>query len=71
MLIFAGSSVVHMVGGVAALAGAIVIGPRIGNMVKDGTVIQYSPQYSMALLGCFILAFGWFWFQPGFNFSRF
>src|SRR5438477_8933271 len=63
---FAGSSVVHMVGGVAALAGAMVIGPRIGKYGKDGTV-NTIPAHNipMALLGCFILAFGWFGFNPG------
>src|SRR6266567_1718290 len=63
---FAGSSVVHMVGGVAALPGAIVIGPRIGKYGKDGTV-NTIPGHNipMALLGCFILAFGWFGFNPG------
>jgi ammonium transporter, Amt family len=63
---FAGSSVVHMVGGVAALAGAIVIGPRLGKYNKDGTV-NTIPGHNipMALLGCFILAFGWFGFNPG------
>jgi Amt family ammonium transporter len=63
---FAGSSVVHMVGGVAALAGAIVIGPRIGKYGKDGTV-NTIPAHNipMALLGTFILAFGWFGFNPG------
>jgi Amt family ammonium transporter len=63
---FAGSSVVHEVGGVAALAGAIVIGPRIGKYGKDGTV-NTIPAHNipMALLGCFILAFGWFGFNPG------
>lgn len=63
---FAGSSVVHLVGGVAALAGAIVIGPRIGKYGKDGTV-NTIPGHNipMALLGTFILAFGWFGFNPG------
>ncbi len=63
---FAGSSVVHMVGGVAALAGAIVIGPRVGKYGKDGTV-NTIPGHNipMALLGTFILAFGWFGFNPG------
>ncbi|WP_431214573.1 ammonium transporter [Puia sp. P3] len=63
---FAGSSVVHMVGGVAALAGAIVIGPRIGKYGKDGTV-NTIPGHNipMAILGTFILAFGWFGFNPG------
>ena len=63
---FAGSSVVHMVGGVAALAGGIAIGPRIGKYGKDGTV-NTIPGHNipMALLGTFILAFGWFGFNPG------
>ncbi len=63
---FAGSTVVHMVGGVAALAGAIVIGPRVGKYGKDGTV-NTIPGHNipMALLGTFILAFGWFGFNPG------
>jgi Amt family ammonium transporter len=63
---FAGSSVVHMVGGVAALAGAIVIGPRIGKYGKDGTV-NTIPGHNipMAIIGTFILAFGWFGFNPG------
>jgi len=63
---FAGSSVVHMVGGVAALAGAVVIGPRLGKYGKDGTV-NTIPAHNipMAILGTFILAFGWFGFNPG------
>lgn len=63
---FAGSSVVHMVGGVAALAGAIVIGPRKGKYNADGTV-NTIPGHNipMALVGTFILAFGWFGFNPG------
>ena len=63
---FAGSSVVHMVGGVAALAGAIVLGPRIGKFAKDGTPVAIpGHDIPMALLGTFILAFGWFGFNPG------
>jgi len=63
---FAGSSVVHMVGGIAALAGAIVIGPRIGKYGKDGSV-HAIPGHNipMAIIGTFILAFGWFGFNPG------
>ena len=63
---FAGSSVVHMVGGVAALAGAVVIGPRIGKYNKDGTS-NAIPGHNipMAIIGTFILAFGWFGFNPG------
>jgi Amt family ammonium transporter len=62
---FAGSSVVHMTGGVAALAGAIVLGPRIGKY-KDGKV-QAIPGHHipMAVVGTFILAFGWFGFNAG------
>jgi Amt family ammonium transporter len=63
---FAGSSVVHMVGGVTALAGAMVLGPRIGKFNKDGTP-NAIPGHNipMAILGTFILAFGWFGFNPG------
>ncbi len=63
---FAGSSVVHLVGGMAALAGAIVIGPRIGKYGKNGEV-NTIPGHNipMAILGTFILAFGWFGFNPG------
>jgi Amt family ammonium transporter len=63
---FAGSSVVHMVGGVTALAGALVLGPRIGKFNKDGTPNPIpGHNIPMAVLGCFILAFGWFGFNPG------
>jgi Amt family ammonium transporter len=63
---FAGSSVVHMVGGVAALAGAIVIGPRIGKYSKSGEALPMpGHDLPMAMLGTFILAFGWFGFNPG------
>ncbi len=63
---FAGSSVVHMVGGTAALAGAIVLGPRMGKYEKNGTV-NAIPGHNipMAIVGTFILAFGWFGFNPG------
>ena len=63
---FAGSSVVHMVGGVCALAGAMVIGPRITKFNKDGSA-NAIPAHNipMAILGTFILAFGWFGFNPG------
>jgi Amt family ammonium transporter len=67
---FAGSSVVHMVGGVAALAGAIVLGPRIGKFAKDGTP-NAIPGHNipMAMAGTFILAFGWFGFNAGSSLS--
>lgn len=63
---FAGSSVVHMVGGVAALAGAIVLGPRIGKFTKSGEPVPIPGHHiPMAVIGTFVLAFGWFGFNPG------
>ena len=63
---FAGSSVVHMVGGVTALAGAMVLGPRIGKYNRDGSANPIpGHNIPMAALGCFILAFGWFGFNAG------
>jgi ammonium transporter, Amt family len=63
---FAGSSVVHAVGGITALAGCIVIGPRLGKFNKDGSANVIPPHdIPMAILGTFILAFGWFGFNPG------
>jgi len=63
---FAGSSVVHMVGGVAALVGARLMGPRVGKYGPDGKA-RPIPGHNipMAVLGTFILAFGWFGFNPG------
>ncbi|HEY1169875.1 MAG TPA: ammonium transporter [Verrucomicrobiae bacterium] len=63
---FAGSTVVHSVGGWAALAGAIVLGPRRGKFTEDGKVHPF-PGHSLALstLGVFILWLGWFGFNPG------
>jgi len=63
---FAGSTVVHSVGGWAALWGAIMLGPRKGRYTKDGKVTAI-PGHSipMAALGVFILWFGWFGFNPG------
>ncbi len=63
---FAGSTVVHSVGGWAALAGAIVIGPRIGKYSKDGK-INPIPGHNipMGALGVFILWLGWFGFNAG------
>ena len=63
---FAGSSLVHSVGGWAGLAGALVLGPRIGKFNKDGSS-NVIPGHSLTLaaLGVFILWFGWFGFNPG------
>lgn len=63
---FAGSGVVHAVGGITALAVAMIIGPRIGKYNKDGssnTIMGHD--ISAVMIGCFILAFGWFGFNPG------
>jgi ammonium transporter, Amt family len=63
---FAGSSVVHMTGGVIALVGAALLGPRRGKYNPDGTP-NAIPGHNipMALVGTFILCFGWFGFNPG------
>lgn len=63
---FAGSLIVHAVGGFAGLAGAIVLGPRIGRFNKDGTS-NGMPGHNItaATLGVFILLIGWFGFNPG------
>ncbi len=63
---FAGSGVVHAIGGWTALAGALVLGPRLGKYNRDGTPNPI-PGHNlvMALLGVFILAFGWFGFNSG------
>jgi Amt family ammonium transporter len=63
---FAGSGVVHAVGGLTALAVALIVGPRIGKYNRDGSpnaIIGHD--ISAVLIGCFILAFGWFGFNPG------
>jgi Amt family ammonium transporter len=63
---FAGSGVVHAVGGLCALAGAMVLGPRIGKYNADGTANAIPGHHiPMGILGTFILAFGWFGFNPG------
>jgi Amt family ammonium transporter len=66
MFDFAGSTVVHSVGGWAALAGAIALGPRLGKYSRDGKTLPI-PGHSIALatLGVFVLWFGWFGFNPG------
>jgi ammonium transporter, Amt family len=63
---FAGSGVVHAVGGMTALAVAMIIGPRIGKFNRDGSANAIiGHDISAVLIGCFILAFGWFGFNPG------
>lgn len=63
---FAGSTVVHSVGGWLSLIGAVVLGPRIGRFTKDGKAVAI-PGHSITLatLGVFILWLGWFGFNPG------
>ena len=63
---FAGSAIVHSVGGILAFIGAIALGPRIGKYGKDGK-IHAIPGHNLltASLGVFILWFGWFGFNPG------
>jgi Amt family ammonium transporter len=63
---FAGSTQVHSIGGWAALTGALILGPRIGKYGKDGK-INAIPGHSLmaATIGCFVLWFGWFGFNPG------
>lgn len=63
---FAGSTVVHSVGGWAALTGALFLGPRIGKYNSDGS-INALPGHNMSIatLGCLILWLGWFGFNPG------
>ena len=63
---FAGSGVVHSVGGLTALALAIIVGPRLGKYNRNGkpnAIIGHD--IVLVLTGCFILAFGWFGFNPG------
>ncbi len=63
---FAGSGVVHSVGGITALAVSMIIGPRLGKFTRDGkpnAIVGHD--IVLVLTGCFILAFGWFGFNPG------
>ena len=63
---FAGSTIVHGTGGWAALAGILVVGPRLGKFRKDGSVKQTPPSNVVVVtLGVFILWFGWFGFNGG------
>ena len=67
---FAGSGVVHAMGGIAALAGAIVLGPRIGKYGPDGKPRSLAAHnIPMAMLGTFILLFGWFGFNAASTFA--
>jgi ammonium transporter, Amt family len=67
---FAGSGVVHAVGGVAAFTGAKVLGPRIGKYAADGTPRAIPGHHiPMAMLGTFILLFGWFGFNAASTFA--
>lgn len=63
---FAGDTVVHSVGGWAALAGAVILGPRIGKYGKDGKAKAIpGHNMSLAVIGLFVLWLGWFGFNPG------
>lgn len=67
---FAGSSVVHMAGGVTALAGILVLGPRSGKYRADGTPNAIPGHHMpMAVIGCLVLFFGWFGFNSAFAFQ--
>jgi Amt family ammonium transporter len=67
---FAGSGVVHAAGGVAGLAGAIVLGPRLGKFDRDGTPrALLGHNIPMAMFGTFILLFGWFGFNAASTFA--
>ncbi|KPU46121.1 ammonia channel precursor [Oxobacter pfennigii] len=63
---FAGGTVVHSVGGWAALAGVILLGPRVGKYTKDGKIHPIpGHNLSLATIGAFVLWLGWFGFNPG------
>ncbi len=63
---FAGSTIVHSTGGWAALAGALIVGPRFGKFRSDGSIKSTPPSNILAVtLGVFILWFGWFGFNGG------
>lgn len=67
---FAGSGVVHALGGLIGLAGAMVLGPRYGKYDKEGKPkVIPGHDMSLAALGTFILWFGWFGFNPGSTFN--
>jgi len=63
---FAGSTQVHSIGGWAALAGVLMLGPRFGKYTKTGKVnVIPGHNLSLATIGCFVLWLGWFGFNPG------
>ena len=62
---FAGSGVVHSMGGIIGLAGGIVLGPRIGKYIQGKPQAIPGHHIPMVIAGTFILAFGWFGFNPG------
>ncbi len=63
---FAGSTQVHSIGGWAALVGVIILGPRIGKYSATGKVVAIpGHNMSLATIGCLVLWFGWFGFNPG------
>jgi Amt family ammonium transporter len=63
---FAGDTVVHALGGVSALTGALILGPRIGKYGKDGKINAIpGHNMSLAVIGALILWFCWFGFNPG------
>jgi Amt family ammonium transporter len=63
---FAGSTVVHSIGGWLALVGAIMVGPRLGKYRRDGSPnLMMGHNFGLATLGTFILWLGWFGFNPG------
>ncbi|KXZ51498.1 hypothetical protein GPECTOR_12g461 [Gonium pectorale] len=65
---FAGSGVVHMTGGLAALMGAWIIGPRVGRFDEAGNVQEIKGHSAtLVVMGTFLLWFGWFGFNPGSN----
>jgi ammonium transporter, Amt family len=65
MFDFAGSTVVHSIGGWAALAGVIILGPRIGKFDNGNVKAIPGHNLSLATIGTFVLWFGWFGFNPG------
>jgi ammonium transporter, Amt family len=69
---FAGSTVVHTIGGIVSLAGAIVLGPRLGRVFKrDGGGMPPANNLVVAAVGGFILWFGWYGFNPGSTLNAF